>query len=88
MCWQTKRLFRGRMLMESGMADAEIANSLKISRRYHDRFFAQARRSSPAQVESKMRVLLEADLDIKRSKYDPAIALEFAVIKLCLGASR
>jgi DNA polymerase III delta subunit len=33
-----------------------------------------------------MKILLETDLDIKRSRYDPAIALEFAVIKLCLGA--
>ncbi len=86
LCWQMKRLFKGRMLLENGMADSQIANTLKIGRRYQDRFFRQLKASSMAQVESKMRVLLETDLDIKRSKYDPSIALEFAVIKLCLGA--
>ena len=85
LCWQTKRLFKGRMFMDGGMSESQIANSLKISRRYHERFFAQLKRSPLSQVESKMQVLLEADLDIKRSKYDPAIALELAVIKLCLG---
>ena len=85
LCWQMKRLFRGRVLLEKGIPDPQIASILKIGRRYHDRFFKQLKRSGLAGIEAKMEVLLETDLDIKRAKYDPALALEFAVIKLCLG---
>ena len=85
LCWQMKRLFKGRMLMERGVAEAQIANMLKIGRRYQDAFFGSLKASSLAQIELKMSVLLETDLDIKKSRFDPALALEFAVIKLCLG---
>lgn len=85
LCWQMKRLFRGRVLLEKKNSDAQIANAVKISRRYQDRFFKQLKGLSLSGIESNMQVLLEADLDIKRTRYDPALALEFAVIKLCLG---
>ena len=85
LCWQMKRFFRGRMLLDKGISEQQIANIVKVNRRYHDRFFRQLRALDQAQAETNMRVLLEADLDIKRSRYDPALALEFAVIKLCLG---
>ena len=88
LCWQMKKLFKGRVLLERAMPDPQIANELRIGRRYHDRFFRYIKSSALAQIESRMRVLLETDLDIKKSRYDPAVALEFAVIKLCLGASR
>ncbi len=86
LCWQMKRLFKGRALLEKGTPGAQIAASLRISRRYCDRFFAQLKASTLAGIEAKMKILLDADLDIKRSRYDPAVALEFAIIKLCLGA--
>ncbi|MDD5436148.1 MAG: DNA polymerase III subunit delta [Candidatus Omnitrophica bacterium] len=87
LCWQTKRLFRGRVLLERKIPDPQIANTLKIGKRYQERFFRQIRAFGLAQIESKMKVLLEADLGIKRTKYDPEFALEFAIIKLCLGLS-
>ncbi|MFA6321439.1 MAG: DNA polymerase III subunit delta [Candidatus Omnitrophota bacterium] len=86
LCWQMKRLFKGRLLLEKGTPDAQIAGALRINRRYCDRFLKQLKASTLTGIESKMKILLETDLDIKRSRYDPAIALEFAVIKLCLGA--
>jgi DNA polymerase-3 subunit delta len=85
LCWQMKRLFKGRVLLEKGVSDAQIAGTLKISRRYYDRFLKQLKASTLDGIESKMKTLLETDLDIKRSKYNPAIALELAVVKLCLG---
>ncbi len=87
LCWQMKRLFKGRVLMDRGTSDLEIAGLLKINSRYQARFFRQLKVHSLAQVESKMEMLLETDLGIKNSKYDPDLALEFAVMKLCLGAS-
>jgi len=35
-------------------------------------------------IRAKMKILLEADLKIKRPRYDPALSLEFAIIRLCL----
>ncbi len=85
LCWQMKRLFKGRALLENGTPEQQIAGILRINRRYHGRFFKQVKASTLEGVEAKINTLLETDLDIKRSRYDPAIALEFAVIKLCLG---
>ncbi|MFA5144159.1 MAG: DNA polymerase III subunit delta [Candidatus Omnitrophota bacterium] len=88
LCWQTKRFFKGRALLERRMADPQIAEALKIGMRYQARFFKQIKSSTLSQIESRMKVLLDADMDIKRTRYNPAVALEFAVIKLCLGAAR
>ncbi|MDD5427965.1 MAG: DNA polymerase III subunit delta [Candidatus Omnitrophica bacterium] len=85
LCWQMKRLFRGRVLFEKGTSGTQIAGALRINKRYYDRFLKQLKASTLAGIEAKIKTLLEADLDIKRSRYDPAVALEFAVIKLCLG---
>ncbi|MDO8525346.1 MAG: DNA polymerase III subunit delta [Candidatus Omnitrophota bacterium] len=87
LCWQMNRLFKGRILMDRGTPLPQIAGLFKINPRYQDRFFRQLKAHSLAQIESNMEVLLETDLGIKSSKYDPDLALEFAVIKLCLGAS-
>jgi DNA polymerase-3 subunit delta len=85
LCWQMKRLFRGKLLLEKKMTADQIADSMKISRRYQDGFFKQIKSTTLDAIGAKLKVLLEADLDIKRTKYDPGLALEFAVIKLCLG---
>ncbi len=86
--WQVKRLLKGRILLAKGESDTEIAAALKINRRYYDRFSKSLKASSESGIESKIGALLDADLAIKAGKYDPKIALEFAVIKLCLGGAR
>lgn len=85
LCWQIKRLFKGRILFEKKVPDSRIASELKINRHHYDRFFAQVKAFDLPRIETGMKALLDADMDIKRSRYDPEIALEFAVIKLCLG---
>lgn len=35
-------------------------------------------------LKSKLEILLEADLGIKRARYNPSLILEFAIIRLCL----
>lgn len=40
---------------------------------------------SKRSLKSKLEILLEADLSIKRTRYNPSLILEFAIIKLCLG---
>ena len=85
LCWHLKRLLRAKILQARGEPDSVIANLLRINRRYYNEFFRQAKGISIPQIKSKMAILLEADLDIKRTKYDPALILEFAVIRLCLS---
>lgn len=85
MAWHVKRLLRAKTLQMKGGTETYIANSLKINQKYFGRFFKQVKALKIDAIRSKMRVLLEADLDIKRSRLDPRLALECAVIRLCLG---
>ena len=85
LCWHFNRLFKAKTLQAKGEDNARIAGSLRISRRYSADFFKQLEGFSMDQIRSKLRILLEADLDIKRSRFDPALVLEFAVIRLCLS---
>jgi DNA polymerase III delta subunit len=75
---------RARMLREKGESDTRIANVLRIPGRHADDFFVQLASVDIGKIRSRMRVLLEADLDLKRTKYDPALILEFAVIRMWL----
>lgn len=83
--WHVKRLLRAKTLQLKGGTDTYIANALKVNRKYFGKFFQQVRGLKIDTIRSQMRILLEADLDIKRSKLDPALVLECAVIRLCLG---
>jgi len=83
--WHVKRLLRAKMLQAKGQTDSHIVNFLRLSRRYSDQFFKQLRFIQIPQMRSGMAVLLEADMDIKRTKFDPTLILEFAIIKLCLS---
>lgn len=83
--WHLRNILKAKVLKEKGESDSNIANILRIGRRYTDGFFKQIARFETAQIKSKLEILLEADLNIKRTKYDPGLILEFAMIRLCLG---
>lgn len=85
LCWHFNRILKAKMLEVKGESRFGIVNSLKIHKRYSDDFFKQLDSLEIDQVRSKMRVLLDADLDIKRTKFDPALVLELAIIRLCLS---
>lgn len=85
LCWHLRRVSRAKILQIKGESDFRIANILKINRRYHDVFFRQVKAADIGHLKSRMEILLEADFNIKRSKYAPTLVLEFAVIRLCLG---
>lgn len=84
-CWHLRRMLRAKSLQAGGGSDAAIANILKIGRRHYDEFFGQVRSTKLSVIRSRIKILLEADLDIKRARFDPALALEFAIIRLCLS---
>lgn len=83
--WHVKRLLKAKTLRLKGATDAYIANALRINRKYFHKFFEQAKRLRMETIRSQMRILLEADLDIKRSSLDAVLVLECAIIRLCLG---
>ncbi|MFA6142178.1 MAG: DNA polymerase III subunit delta [Candidatus Omnitrophota bacterium] len=85
LCWHLRRILRAKMMEAKGKTAPYIANILRIGRRYQEEFFKQAGTLKTADVNNKLAILLEADMDIKRTKFDPTLVLEFVVIKLCLG---
>lgn len=85
LCWHLRRVLRAKTLQARGEPDYRVANILKIGRRYQDNFFKQVSSIGIKEAREKLKILLEADLDIKRSRLDPAFILELVVMKLCLG---
>ncbi len=80
-------------LISSGKRPHEIIGLLawhfkmmakRISRARADSPFSSTAAYSFDQIASKLGILLEADLAIKRARYAPRLILEFAIIRLCL----
>ena len=84
LCWHFKRIVKAKSLQKNGASEYAIACDLKINRKDQDEFFGQANAFEIKRLKAMMSILLEADLDLKRTKYDPYLVLEFAVIRLCL----
>jgi len=83
--WHFKRILRAKLMSALGTSESYIAGRLNVYRRYQDDFFRQVRAVDVETIRSRMNVLLEADIDIKKSKFDTSLILEFALIRLCLG---
>jgi len=84
LAWHLKRVLRALVLKKEGKSDRDIAREVRIRRNDFDIFFKQLGAFGIDGVRSKMEILLSADLDIKRTRYDPGLVLEFAIIRLCL----
>lgn len=84
LCWHLKRQMKARLARDKGETDFRIASMLRIPRRYADEFFGQLASLDIDKIRRRMQILLESDLDLKRTKYDPALVLEFAVIRMTL----
>lgn len=82
--WHLKRMLKGKELTRHGESEYEIASALKIRKSDIEVFFTQLAYFDMEEIKSGISLLLEADLDIKRTRYDPGLVLEFAVIRLCL----
>ncbi len=82
--WHFKLLLKGLILKAKGETNFSISNILRVRREYTNEFFKHMKPLDIDKIKSKMSILLEADLDIKSSRLDPALALEFAIMRLCL----
>lgn len=85
LCWQFKRILKAHALLSKGGTESSVGQLLRIPRRNAKEFWTQVQSFSRDQIEAKMMVLLEADLNIKRPKYSPSLIMEFTIIRLCLG---
>jgi DNA polymerase-3 subunit delta len=85
LCWHFKNLMRAKAMELKGEGRERIIAALKINRRYADEFMDKISSARIEDIRGKLKVLLEADLDIKRTRFNPSLVLEFAVIRLCLG---
>lgn len=82
--WHLKRMLKAKTLKEKGENDYTIASILRIGRKFQDEFFRQLAGFNLEKIRSNIELLLRADLDIKRSKFNPGTVLELALIRLCL----
>lgn len=85
LAWHFRTLLKIKTLLQAGRTEYSIAQELRLSRKNADAFLTQSALYSHKDIGSRLEVLLEADLGIKRARYSPSLVLEFAVIKLCLG---
>jgi len=83
--WFFKRVLKAKLLLDMGDTEYSVVQKLRVSRKNAEEFFAHVHSFSVQVLESKMKVLLDADLKIKRPRYSPSLIMEIAVIKLCLG---
>ncbi len=84
--WHFRRLFKARLLKERGETNFYIANAVGLKRGEASRFFKQLERFDTSRIKSKMDILLETDMDLKRSRLDPALLVEFAIIRLSFSS--
>ena len=84
LCWHFKRILKAKSLLSKGSTESSVAQLLRIPRKNIKDFFAQVRAFSKNQIEKKMSLLLETDLNIKRPRYSTSLIMEFAIIRLCL----
>jgi DNA polymerase-3 subunit delta len=83
--WFFKRMLKAKLLLDAGDTESVVIQKLRINKRNVEEFFTHVYSFSEEDIESKMKILLDADLSIKRPKYRASLPLELAVIKLCLG---
>lgn len=85
LAWHFRTLLRIKAFLSEGRTEHAITQDLKLPRKRAHEFFTQSALYSYEDMGSKLDILLEADLSIKRARYAPSMILEFAIIRLCLG---
>ncbi|MFA6078935.1 MAG: DNA polymerase III subunit delta [Candidatus Omnitrophota bacterium] len=83
--WHLNRMLKAKALIVKGESPGSVIGALRIHSKDRDRFLKQIKAFSYSQLKAKLGTLLEADLDIKRSRLNPVLVLEVAIIRLCLA---
>jgi DNA polymerase III subunit delta len=82
--WFFKRVLKAKLMLDAGDTESSVGQKLRVNRKSAEEFFTHVHSFSAEALESKMKMLLDADLNIKRPRYNPSLTMEFAVIRLCL----
>jgi DNA polymerase-3 subunit delta len=82
--WHFGRLLRAKALRDKGEDDSVIANALNINPKHSGGFFRQVGSCDINRLRRQIEILLHADRDAKRSRLNPALSLELAIMRLCL----
>ncbi len=82
--WFLKRMLKARMMKDAGENNYSIASIVRVGRKFQDDFFRQLASFKQDKIRAGIEVLLQADLDIKRSRFDSGSILELTIIRLCL----
>jgi len=80
--WHLRRVWLGRVRLESGVPPAVAARELGVPRLAAERWSAQVRRWSLPALGRAVRLLLDVDARLKRGESHPRLALELAVLQL------
>lgn len=80
--WQLKRMWKANELRNNKVLNSNIARTLKIPPRYTEKFFKQLSHFGINDIKKALKILLEADRDIKRGR-NSSLILELLIIRLC-----
>lgn len=83
--WHYRNILKAKSLKAKGMSEYEIGRALKIFRKDQQAFFAQVESKDARAAGKDLKNLLVADLDIKRSRYNPLRVLEMVIVRLSLA---
>ena len=83
--WHIRRAGSAKIMKSKGMPDYSIARVLKIGKTYSENFFSSLGLFSIAKLKFQIELLLKTDLEIKNTRFEAALILETAIIRLCLG---
>lgn len=83
--WFFKRILKAKLMLAGGDTEYSTGQKLRVYGRNAEEFFTRVHSFSLEDIESKINMLLDADLNIKRPRYNASTILEFAIMRLCLG---
>lgn len=82
LAWQFRNFLKMKNLPE-GSSPAEISRAVNVNPKFLGKTLEAAKHFSRDDLEKNLKIILEADLFIKRGKLKPRLALESALVKLC-----
>jgi len=82
--WQLRQLRRGSELLTERIDNARISAELKVKPFFMNNFLKQVRFFTKERIDKAHQLILNADLDIKKSRSKERFILEELIVRLCL----
>lgn len=81
--WQFRRFYEAKVMMDQGVAPAQIAQKLRVYGKYLNQFIQHVRSFSEKEIRIIIRTLLEIDSKAKMSASDTRKEIEMLLVRLC-----